>query len=104
MQIFRQIETFKKFVSSFGSWVLLGPGSSRVLGPLGSWVLEGPGSSRVLGPRVLLRVLGHQIPVCLPITAGSLQPEGKYANFRHALEQIVSFNSRCHVLTLVVTF
>ena len=30
--------------------VLKGPGSSRVLGALGSWVLKGPGSSKLLGP------------------------------------------------------
>ena len=30
------------------SWVLQGPGSSRILGPQGSWVLKGSGFSRVL--------------------------------------------------------
>ena len=40
----------------------------------------------------------------LLFTAGSLQPEGQFANFRDALEQLVSFNTRCHVLALVVTF
>ena len=38
------------FLDHLGSWVLKGPGSSRVLSPEGSWVLKGPESSMVLGP------------------------------------------------------
>ena len=38
------------FLDHLESWILKGPGSSRVLSPEGSWVLKGPESSMVLGP------------------------------------------------------